>query len=45
MRQLNGWENNQIWEVKIKKDKERVRPIYGRLDEKEVKWEPYVFFK
>ena len=30
---------------KIKEDKERVRRIYGRLDEREVKWEPYVLFK
>ena len=45
MRQLNGWEKNQIWEEKIKKNKERVGRIYGRLDEKKVKWEPYVLFK
>ena len=44
MRQLNGWEKNQIWEEKIKEDKEKVGRIYGRLDERDVKWEPYVLF-
>ena len=45
MRQLNGWEKNQIWEEKIKEDKERVGRIYRRLNEREVKWESYVLFK